>query len=144
MCRLQVHVILKCIALDSRWILHVLYEKLALQKPEDQAECTECGEAHQYDYDDHSKPSLLLPKMCVLPDNVCRLRCLCYPYVLLHERKVAQLNRLVIGILRVEGAVEVSRHSQLIEVLILVVCHLLLNLLRFFKLAFFQSISPLL
>ena len=73
--------------------------------------------------------------MPVLPDNVCRLLSLHNLDVFIQERKRIDLKSLVVRILSMERAEEHLWDEQLLEVLILVICHLLLNLPGLLKVA---------
>jgi len=82
--------------------------------------------------------------MAVFPDDVSRLSSISYRNLLIQERELlnfVHLNGLMVGVFMMEGAIEVSGLCQFCQVFILVRCHLILDLARFFKFALTQRFS---
>ena len=102
------------VTLNSRRALHVLDEQFTLEQPQDHCKRAKGNEARQKNDDKDATSALALPIVSILPDNVRGLRRLRYLDVFVQESECLKHDGLVIRILRMEGAVKILRHCELV------------------------------
>ena len=124
------------VALDSWWSCQVLDKQLVLKNPDDKDEACNSQGRHDKEDEHPAAPSLVNGEVPILPDNICWLLSLLNLDIFVQKGESVDFQSLVVSVLSMERTEKHLWDEKLLKVLILVICHLLLNFLGLFKVAF--------